>query len=636
MARRPLTALLAAALATSTWSTAPPPSFSISLAADASPVERFAATELADWLGNITGTRPATRTPDSATKPALAVGVGAATALGLPASALEGLGNESFVVTSNATGLPTDGRSFALSGGPGSTRGTMYAVNRLLREWGVRFIAHDETVLPSQLPDPIPPLDLKVELAYEYRDNCEWPARQAAWAGRVGYNGPSAHGSEGGYMKYASPPGFVHTSYNLLGGSKGGGRGPPADIFQQHPEWFWPRNASVYGQLCWSNASLIAYITEQAKGFLRKDPEANIISVSQNDNGNYCQTPEEMAIIDAEGTPGGALYRAVNKVADGLKDEFPHVAVDTLAYQWSRPAPKITKPRPNVIIRLCSIECNFAMPLTDPSNAPFHKGLADLGVAHERRDRVDDVLRGVLLELLDEDGHELERALDAEPPARGAAQGRDAGAHEVRLGFGLRRLDRRFQEFRDGLAAARRADRAREVAAHEQEPELADVAVGVAHRFGVAAGDGGQIHGLDLGQEGQRILLGYQDADRLLALRDKVGVAALGVHGVEERAHGALLRHLLRRLRRRRADALEDPEAVQQPRGDRAVVAEALVARGALDEGAEGRDAGLGPVARPDLGRALRRLAQAVERARGRLEHGREPAWIPNLQPDFA
>ena len=59
--------------------------------------------------------------------------------------------------------------------------------------------------------------------------------------------------------------------------------------------------------------------------------------------GNYCQTPEEMAIINAEGTPGGALYRAVNKVADGLKDEFPNVAVDTLAYQWGRPAPKITK-----------------------------------------------------------------------------------------------------------------------------------------------------------------------------------------------------------------------------------------------------------------------------------------------------
>ena len=28
-----------------------------------------------------------------------------------------------------------------------------------------------------------------------------------------------------------------------------------------------------------------------------------------------------------------------------------------------------------MIIRLCSIECNFAMPLTDPSNAPFQKDM---------------------------------------------------------------------------------------------------------------------------------------------------------------------------------------------------------------------------------------------------------------------
>ena len=46
------------------------------------------------------------------------------------------------------------------------------------------------------------------------------------------------------------------------------------------------------------------------KGFLRSQPDANIISVSQNDNGNYCQTPEETAIMDEEGSPMGPLLRA--------------------------------------------------------------------------------------------------------------------------------------------------------------------------------------------------------------------------------------------------------------------------------------------------------------------------------------
>ena len=32
------------------------------------------------------------------------------------------------------------------------------------------------------------------------------------------------------------------------------------------------------------------------------------------------------------------------------------VAVDTLAYQYTQPPPSITRPRPNVIIRLCDIQ----------------------------------------------------------------------------------------------------------------------------------------------------------------------------------------------------------------------------------------------------------------------------------------
>ena len=71
------------------------------------------------------------------------------------------------------------------------------------------------------------------------------------------------------------------------------------------------------------------------------------VSVSQNDNYAQCESPAEKSINTAEGTAGGALFRAVNVIADAIKDDYPGVAIDTLAYQWSRPAPKITKPRPN-------------------------------------------------------------------------------------------------------------------------------------------------------------------------------------------------------------------------------------------------------------------------------------------------
>ena len=103
----------------------------------------------------------------------------------------------------------------------------------------------------------------------------------------------------------------------------------------------------------WSNTSLQQFLIAQVKQIIKDNPTAAIVSVSQNDNGAYCQTPDELAIIKEEGTPGGAMFRAINVIAAAVQDEFPNVAIDTLAYQWSRPAPAKTVPLPNVIIRLC-------------------------------------------------------------------------------------------------------------------------------------------------------------------------------------------------------------------------------------------------------------------------------------------
>jgi len=167
---------------------------------------------------------------------------------------------------------------------------------------------------------------------------------------------------------YAAP-GFVHTSYSLLGSNSSQ---PPADLYQSNPEWFWPRDdPTAYGQLCWTNETLVNHLIQQVRNFLDASPDATIISVSQNDNGNYCNTTSEWAVIVAEQSPIGPLLRAVNAIADAIKVDYPHVAVDTLAYQYTRPAPVQTVPRDNVIIRLCSIECNFALPMSDESNLPF-------------------------------------------------------------------------------------------------------------------------------------------------------------------------------------------------------------------------------------------------------------------------
>ena len=69
------------------------------------------------------------------------------------------------------------------------------------------------------------------------------------------------------------------------------------------------------------------------------------------------------AIVKDEGSESGPLIRFVNAVAEEIEKEFPEIWVETLAYQYTRKAPLLVKPRKNVVIRLCTIECSFSQPL---------------------------------------------------------------------------------------------------------------------------------------------------------------------------------------------------------------------------------------------------------------------------------
>ncbi len=275
-------------------------------AGTASPNELFAAGELRNYLGNMSSgpVELVVGTMAEAAGPVIAVGYDAAVSLGVSASELTGLKNDSYIISSTRTGVPSG--SYVISGGKNSQRGTGFAVYDFLRELGCKFLAYDYTMEEecANPPSSLPPIDRTYHPLYEYRDNNEWAAAEhPTWAGKLGYNGPSAHGQTGSVDEVAYAGGFVHTSYTLLGGAKNPGRGPPPDLFNKHREWFWPRNDSdvnTYGQLCWSNASLLDYLTQRARKVLQAAPDANIISISQNDNYNYCQSEEEMKIINEE------------------------------------------------------------------------------------------------------------------------------------------------------------------------------------------------------------------------------------------------------------------------------------------------------------------------------------------------
>jgi hypothetical protein len=371
----------------------------VALAADATAIESRAAHELAYFVGRLVGSTEPIRVvlPAAARgKPQLAVGPAAALALGVTASDLSfsALGAEGFLASSNRTALLRSTGSYALSGAVGAgnaSTGTLYAAHHLLRWLGVRFYAWDELYVPPPTTagwEPPPAgLDMTFVPSFEYRDVEGWSAMkhvaqnatrssQADYFHMNGYTQGEAGRQNDHTSVYATPPGFVHTSYLLFPGHKQDPafpKGPPQDLFHSHNGWFWPHNdSSAYGQLCWTNQSLIDYLKVSVLEMLSTQPDATIVSISQNDNSNMCKDPAELAVIAEEGSPMGPLLRAVNEIARVVAAQYPRVAVDTLAYQYTQPPPTVTKPEPNVIIRLCDIQSNSGAPLTDPSNANFN------------------------------------------------------------------------------------------------------------------------------------------------------------------------------------------------------------------------------------------------------------------------
>ena len=136
-------------------------------------------------------------------------------------------------------------------------------------------------------------------------------------------------------------------------------------------------------QPCLTDEQVYQTVLRNVKQWLRANPNAKIISVSQNDSAAEhlgCQCANCKAIDEREGTPMGSLLTFVNRIANDIKDEFPGVYVDTLAYRYTRQAPKTIKPADNVIIRLCSIECCFGHALDDEKceqNVAFKKDIEE-------------------------------------------------------------------------------------------------------------------------------------------------------------------------------------------------------------------------------------------------------------------
>lgn len=332
-------------------------------AGDSSPSERYAAEELALWLGRALGSPIAVvEVADGSDTPECSLFVGCcplAQAL-FPQTDLQGLGPEEYVL------IGQEQRMLLAGGQP---RGTLYAVYHYLHEYlGVRWWTPWANDVPALMHFEVPRMDRRIKPSFDARDPYWHHTFDGEWAARNFSNSDAARLDDrhGGRLRYR---GFVHTFYAIV---------PPDPHFAAHPEWFSlidGERRSEKAQLCTTNPELRAFIIRRIRELLRQASPVDIVSVSQNDWGGPCQCDACHAIDAAEGSHSGSVLALVNHVAQVLGPEFPMVAFDTLAYQYTRRAPLTLRPEHNVIVRLCSIECNFRLPFTHPSNRAFHDDL---------------------------------------------------------------------------------------------------------------------------------------------------------------------------------------------------------------------------------------------------------------------
>ncbi|NIA15145.1 MAG: DUF4838 domain-containing protein [Nitrospiraceae bacterium] len=338
--------------------------FAIVVADDASPSTRYAAEELQRFLEEITSVKLPIHS-DAEPLMAHEIVIGQNAHLDALGTSIDfgALGDEGYVIR-------TVGPHLVIAGG--DLRGNLYGVYGLLEDHlGCRWFTPEVSRIPKRKRLTLPPLDDVQVPVLEYREPFVIDCFDGDWCARNRVNSSSGRLEEkhGGKVRFGAGM-FVHTFNTLI---------PPDQYFDEHPEYFSEidgKRIKDRTQLCCTNEDVVRLCTERMIERIKADPGAFVYSLSQNDWHNQCQCARCQALAEAEESQMAPVLQLVNRVAEAVEREYPDKAIETLAYQWTRKAPKTMRPRPNVIVRLCSIECCFMHPLAtcdSPQNAAFRE-----------------------------------------------------------------------------------------------------------------------------------------------------------------------------------------------------------------------------------------------------------------------
>ncbi len=326
----------------------------------ATPSEKWAAEELVSHIKKMSGAELTTAAqPGQAPLTRIFIGLDAVKTVNSAAS-IEKLGPDGFIIEVVKSPDGSGGDVYLYGTQP---RGTLYAVYTMLESLGVRWWTPTETYIPELKTVAVPVGRSEETPRLEYRDMMYLESineEGKLWFARNKLNGFAWNERPQALMeklggRYRFHGNLVHAYGNLLRAS---------GVTMEDAMRAQVNGKPNSGQPCLSHPKVLEAITAQVIKIYKADPQLRFVVVGQDDNNNYCRCEKCQAVIDAEGASGPVIQFA-NQVAERVEKEVPGAIITTAAYSWSRQPPKTIRPRHNVYITLCTIECDFAHSLAE-------------------------------------------------------------------------------------------------------------------------------------------------------------------------------------------------------------------------------------------------------------------------------
>ena len=253
----------------------------------------------------------------------------------------ETLGEEEYFYAADDASLLLTGKT---------DRAMAYAVYAFLEErLGVRYLTYDTEYVPElDVVKTIKNYSYSSSPAFSFRTLEGTGAADPKWGVKMRFNSLQSLGSVnyrrdffvGGGIGYADW--YVHTITKL------------AEMPDKNENGDYNT-----AQPCLTDENVYQTVLKNVRAWLEKWPDAKIVSISQNDGGDeseMCACENCTKIYEAHGNVQSAKWVAfVSRIANELKDEYPDVYFDTLAYSFTMSAPTDMTVPDNVIIRLAPI-----------------------------------------------------------------------------------------------------------------------------------------------------------------------------------------------------------------------------------------------------------------------------------------